>query len=147
MRYLKRIGWGLWWALVAGMIVLAQTQASPAVREIDDPHSGARWLLMRDAEHPGGPGHLVPLGPGERGMLELTGPGRVAAAPMIRAGDRIVVEEHTGVVDAVLEAVALGPAVKQEPLQARLKIGGRVVRVIAIEPGRARLSPRRETRP
>jgi hypothetical protein len=29
------------------------------VREIDDPHSGDRWLLIRNARVPGGPGRLV----------------------------------------------------------------------------------------
>ena len=32
------------------------------VREIDDPHSGDRWLLVRDASHPGGPGLLLQIG-------------------------------------------------------------------------------------
>jgi hypothetical protein len=69
------------------------------------------------------------------------------AVPVIRAGDRIVVEEHTDVVDAVLEAVALGPAVEQGPLDVRLRIGGRVVRVVALAPGRARLFSKGEARP
>ena len=36
----------------------AQRRASRGeiVREIDDPHTGDRWLLVRDASHPGGPG-------------------------------------------------------------------------------------------
>jgi hypothetical protein len=63
-------------------------------------------------------------------------------APVIRAGDLIVVEEHTEVVDAVLEAVALGPAAEHGTLHARLRIGGRVVQATAVAPGRAQLAAR-----
>jgi hypothetical protein len=159
MRYFVPISCGLYCVLVAGA-GFAQAPAAPrptavpasaqvpAFREIDDPHSGARWLVVRDMEHPGGPGRLVPLGAGQRhGNLPLNAPKLAAAAPVIRAGDRIVVEEHTDVVDAVLEAVALGPAVEQGPLEARLRIGGRVVRVVALAPGRARLTAKGEARP
>ncbi len=118
-----------------------------AFREIDDPHSGARWLVVKDIEHPGGPGRLVPLGAGWHAEVLLHAPKLAVAAPVIRAGDRIVVEEHTDVVDAVLEAVALGPAVEQGPLDARLRIGGRVVRVVALATGRARLFSKGEARP
>ena len=56
-----------------------------------------------------------------------------------------MVEEHTAVVDARLEAVALGPAAKGGEFRARLKIGGKVVRVIASR--RAGRSLRRKARP
>jgi hypothetical protein len=154
MRYLKGIGWGLCWALLAGLAVLAQPPAVmekpagiAAVREIDDPHSGTRWVLVKDAEHPGGPGRLVPVGSGGQGWLGLRESARAVAMPMIHAGDRILVEEHTEKVDAVLEAVALGPAVEQGSLHARLRIGGRVVRVVAVGAGRARLSADAEAKP
>lgn len=164
MRYFVPLSCGLYWVLLAGA-GFAQAPAAtagpaavqvpaeaPAFREIDDPHSGMRWLVVRDAEHPGGPGRVVPLGAGERGDLPLRAPKLraaklAAAAPVIRAGDRIVVEEHTDVVDAALEAVALGPAVEQGALNVRLKIGGRVVRVVAVAPGRARLAAKGEARP
>jgi hypothetical protein len=35
------------------------------LREIDDPSSGQRWLLMRDDSHPGGPGLLLRAGGGQ----------------------------------------------------------------------------------
>ncbi len=153
MRYLRRIGWGLCWALPAGLAVLAQAPAvgkqagTPAVREIDDPHSGIRWVLVKDAEHPAGPGRLVPVGVGEYGMRKLTGSEDVVALPVIHVGDRIVVEEHTERVDAVLEAVALGPAVEQGWFRARLRIGGRVVRVVAVRAGHAMLAANAEAKP
>jgi hypothetical protein len=159
MRYLVPISCGLYCVLVAGA-GFGQAPAAtpgpksgpvaaqaPAFREIDDPHSGARWLVVKDMEHPGGPGRLVPLGAGVHADLPHNAPKLAVAAPVIRAGDRIVVEEHTDVVDAVLEAVALGPALEQGPLDARLRIGGRVVRVVALAPGRARLTAKGEARP
>jgi hypothetical protein len=120
------------------------------VREIDDPHSGARWLLMRNSDHPGGPGLLVLAeggrNPVQRGQAGF-GPSGVDPQTVIRAGERLIVEENTPVVEARLEAVALGPAVIGSVLDARLKIGGRVVRAVALGPGRAELQPQTEARP
>jgi hypothetical protein len=129
---------------------LAQSQAGgEIVREIDDPHSGARWLLMRSSDHPGGPGLLVLVESGRNPVRQ----GQAAVEPLevlrpvIRAGERLIVEENTPVVEARLEAVALGPAVAGSVLDARLKIGGRVVRAVALGPGRAELQPQTEARP
>jgi hypothetical protein len=55
------------------------------------------------------------------------------------AGDTVIVEEHTAVVDSRLEAVALGSAARGGEFQARLKIGGAVIRAIALDAGRASL--------
>ncbi|UWZ82933.1 hypothetical protein [Occallatibacter riparius] len=154
MRFIRRIGWVLCWVLVAGMAMLAQAPAATqkaagpgAVREIDDPHLGERWLLVKDAEHPGGPGRLVPLGPGVHGLRTLTGSAELVEAPVIHAGDRIVVEKHTERLDAVLEAVALGSAVEQGWFHARLRIGGRVVPVVAVRAGHAMLPAVAEAKP
>jgi hypothetical protein len=121
-------------------------EALPArniVREIDDPHSGAVWLLLRNPNHPGGPGLLV------LAAQEARSSARVAnnhdqspeALPVIHAGDLLIVEEHTAVVDARLEAIAISSAAKGAQLKARLKIGGKVVRVVALAPGRAVFAP------
>jgi hypothetical protein len=112
----------------------AALKASAALREIHDPHTGLRWLLVKDAAHPGGPGMLVEVSPREPGAET----GRVAA-PLIHAGDAVLVEEHNAVVDAVLQAVALGPAVSGGLFSARLKVGGRVLQVVAVAPGRAKI--------
>jgi hypothetical protein len=123
---------------------------APVIREIDDPHTGARWLLMRNPIHPGGPGRLVllangdPSGGGRAAGVELQ---PVNLRPVIRAGERLVVEEHTQVVEARLEAVALNPAAAGSVLNARLKMGGKVVRAVALAPGRAVLQPHVEARP
>jgi hypothetical protein len=113
------------------------------VREIDDPHTGDRWLLMRSGQFPGGPGRLV-LATAHRDASGVSGrlagqAHQVQAIPVIHAGDRLIVEEHTAVVDAVLEARALNPATAGAPLSVRLTIGGGVVRVVALGPGRAAL--------
>jgi hypothetical protein len=106
------------------------------VREIDDPHTGGRWLLTRDPVHPAGPGRLV-LVARFRPEYRPIQPGVEPPRPVIHAGDRLVVEENTAVIEARLEAVALGPAVVGSPLDVRLKIGGKVVRAVALGPGRA----------
>jgi hypothetical protein len=128
--------------------------AAQVVREIDDPHSGARWLLLRDREHPAGPGRLVHLGEGENpaGRRDLGGTADLAAEaapalPVIRSGDRLIIEENTAVVEARLEAVALGPAAPGSAFRVRLTIGGRVARAVALGPGRAAFLPELEARP
>jgi hypothetical protein len=110
--------------------------AGEIVREIDDPHTGAHWMLMRDPDHPAGPGRLV-LAAGTHNDLRSGHPEVEPLRPVIRAGDRLVVEENTAVVESRLEAVALGPAVIGSPLDVRLKIGGKVIRAVALGPGRA----------
>jgi hypothetical protein len=129
------------------------------VREIRDPDSGACWLLVRDGTHPGGPGRLVlaekpPIveprnrdaenRPRSRQAWELS---YASPVPVIRAGDRLIVEEHTPIVEAHLEAVALGPAAIGGKFDVRLRMGGKVVRAVALGPGRAELQAEREARP
>ncbi len=128
-------------------------------REIRDANSGACWLLVRDAAHPGGPGRLLlaeksPIRkPGDQNAQSQTGArqaaefSQVLSLPVIRAGDRLMVEEKTPTVEVHLEAVALGPAVVGAEFDARLKIGGKLVRVLAQGPGRATLQTKREVRP
>ncbi len=125
------------------------------IREIDDPATGDRWLLVRDWNRPGGPGRLLLLAGSRRAaqpaparrssITDSTRPGQegltAPAAPIIRAGDPLVVEEDTPVVEARLAATALGPAAPGAVLEARLAIGGRIVRVRALAPGRATLEP------
>jgi hypothetical protein len=116
-----------------------------AILEIVDPHSGTRWLLVKDEKHPGGPGRLLQPSCDGHARSGVNRP--PAAAPIIHAGDQIVVEEHTDRVDAVLEATALGVAAVRGEFQARLRVGGRVVRVTGLAPGRALLIAGTEARP
>ena len=114
-------------------------------REIVDPYSRARWVLLRDAAHPEGPGRLVPAKPGDdlhapadRGeMSELT---PSVVAPCIHVGDRVVVREHTAAAEVTLEAVAMEPAATGSLFHVRLRVGGKVVRAVAVAPGRAELA-------
>jgi hypothetical protein len=121
------------------------------LREIDDPSSGTRWLLVRDQANPGGPGRIELAPPGRDPGV----PGRQAKAArgpqtkpvlIIRAGDKVVVEEHSATTDAYLEGLALGPAGPGSALNVRLSIGGRVVRAVAVAPGRAALETGTEVR-
>jgi hypothetical protein len=119
-------------------------------REIDDPSTGERWLLLRNREFPGGPGRFVRVatsGNAAGGGSEPLASQLAAALPVIRSGDRVVVEEHTAVVDAVLEARAMKPAAVGAAFEVRLSLGGRVVRVVALGPGRAVFEPETGARP
>ncbi len=121
------------------------------LREIDDPATGDLWLLLRDPSQPAGPGRLV-LAPQRTVSQKRMGDGPAPAVPggerpVIHTGDALTVEEHTPVVDARLEGVALGPAAKGAYFRARLKIGGKVVRVEAVAPGHAVFGPESEVEP
>lgn len=115
--------------------------AAPAEREIVDPSLGNRWLLARDPRHPGGPGMLILAD-----TRSLRDGREAAAAPLrrlslaVRAGDLLRIEQHTQVMDAEFEAIALEPAREGAPLRARLRAGGARIRVIALGGGRAQLA-------
>jgi hypothetical protein len=146
----------------AGQTALADTPSAEqrpgyVVREIDDSATGDRWLLVRDAINPAGPGRMVRIETGvadsaggvegEPARKDTQSPAAAPVRPVIHAGDAVIVEEHTSVVDARLEAVALGSAAVGAPFRARLKIGGKVVRAVALDAGRAEMTPEREAQP
>ena len=125
----------------------AQTQTK-AIRVIRDPHTALQWLLESDPARPGGPGRIVLLGnqkssqPESSNIVngivnEIAKSGQNVSSAVIRCGDRLVVEENSAVVEARLEAVALNSAIQGAELRVRLAIGGKILRVIAIGPGRA----------
>jgi len=176
MRTAKGVkGRSLWLALVLGLALVPGWAQPPAsgrtqtilssgeltpelwqggargevLREIDDPHTGERWLLIRNGENPGGPGHLVRItAGGHRFAGALPAHAEEAAQPpIIRSGDRLRIEEHTAVVDAVLEARAVTPAAAGAVFNARLTIGGKVVRAVALGPGRAAFQRETGVRP
>jgi flagella basal body P-ring formation protein FlgA len=104
--------------------------------------------LVRDGKRPAAPGRLIAAS----SDLNATGatPAECAAfkrALLIHAGDSVIAEEHTGSVDARLEAIALTGAAAGDQLTVRLKIGGRIFRARAIAPGRAVMLASREARP
>jgi len=137
-------GPGLVIAASSGPATAEKGTRGQIVREICDPHTGKRWLLMRESGNPGGPGRMVLAGDSrsaeEQGGAQASGAidsGLTLLRPAIRAGDRVIVEEHTRLVEAYLEAVALGPAAAGSTLSVRLKMGGKVVRAVVLGPGRA----------
>ena len=100
------------------------------MREIRDPNSGARWVVIGNLENSAGPGRLMPAedaAPARRGDFAAeTKP----LLPVIHRGDRVVVEEHTATVEAYLEAIAMEPATTGSSFAVRLKIGGKVVKAL-----------------
>lgn len=139
------------------------------IREIDDPHLGIRWLLMADPRNAGGPGVLLPTGLNvavaavsiDRGLVPTVPvalsqgkpgvpvpvfaggieEGTSPKAPILRAGERIVIEEHTPVADAALNAIALSSSALGGIFTARLTAGGAIVRAVAMGAGRAVFAP------
>jgi hypothetical protein len=119
-----------------------------AVRAIEDRGTHQHWLVLEDLSRPTAPalfvqapGDLscVPPRPTEAGS-RLTLPVPEFSLPAIRAGDPIVLFEHTPISDAELEATALKAAAVGQPLTVRLKFGGHIVHAIANAPGRATVS-------
>lgn len=118
---------------------------SAILREIDDPATGRRWLLERDLQHPGGPGHLILAVGGSalvpRAENQDSSAGEIPGVPVIHAGDAVTLTTHTAVMDAELQAVALAPATVGAAFPVRWKIGGRVVQAVALGAGRAEWTP------
>ena len=123
----------------------AKTEPQRIFREIADRHTRTDWLLVPDPAHPGGPGRFVRAelsGSFSAGLTAVrSNQGRLdePPRPVIHVGDKVVVEEHGPTVEACLEAVALEPAAVGSVIGVRLKFGGKVVRVVAVGPGRTAL--------
>lgn len=134
----------LWKTGVAAVLLAAAllsgqgaSAAANVVRVFDDASTGTRWLLERDAMHPGGPGRLIRVE--ARAGLVKGGQVAIRQVTVVRAGERVIAEERTAVLEARLEAVALGPAAAGGALQVRLTIGGRVLAAVAVDAGHVRL--------
>ena len=127
-----------------------QGPGGEVLREIDDPATGHRWLVLRDPNHPAGPARLVPAQP-RMGCREKDCAPRPAMPgaerPVIHTGDPVTVEEHTPVLDLRLQAVALEPSLQGAYFKVRLKIGGKVARLMAVAPGHAVFGPESEVKP
>jgi hypothetical protein len=130
---------------------LNRPDPSDLLREIDDPGLGRRWLLYRDPRHPQGPGRLVAVGAPtlhrSNAVSSISSGAADASRPVIRAGDRVILEENTPIVEARLEAIALVPAFRGSPLKVRLILGGKVLAAVAIAPGRVELAAQPESQP
>jgi hypothetical protein len=57
--------------------------------------------------------------------------------PVIRAGDHILLEQHTAALDSTLSGIALGPARAGESFEARLTVGGKPLHAVALSSGHA----------
>ncbi len=121
----------------------APASGSASLREIDDPHSGARWFLFRDPDHPEGPGRWVLEDNGQAGgnaRAAGSEAGETEPEAIVHAGDRLIVEEHTAAFDAWWEADSLGRGPIGSAIAVLLKIGGRIVRARILSAGHAVLA-------
>jgi hypothetical protein len=117
-----------------------------AVRIIDDPCTGHRWLLVRQFDRPEAPALLVQM-PDNHSCSKLpvedsegrspATANRMLARRVIHPGDFVILSEDTPVSDARLEATALQPAATGQALTVRLKFGGHLLRAVATGPGHA----------
>ena len=128
----------------AGLIDPRTVPTDRIIRVIEDRSLGNRWLLCRAPERPGGPGRLLLIASnwreGASGMAGQVATALPAALPaaartVIRSGGRLVIEEDSAVAHARLAAVALESAVAGSAFHARLEIGGKVVRAVAVSAG------------
>jgi hypothetical protein len=124
---------------VALAFTCAAGAAQSAPRVLVDPWTGSRWQLETGSVHPGGPGQFAPAG--SSAAVPRTVPHAVSVPLIIRAGDRLVVEESAGDLHARYAATAMAPAARGAVFLARLTFSGRPVRVVAVEPGHASLAP------
>jgi hypothetical protein len=164
IRTRARMAFLLGAAVLPGLALHGQGAATPAaaptgrvVRTIEDPGTGARWLLICDANDPGGPGRLIAgkntgtfantgslAAGGEPGKNKVHGSTVVhgnTIAAAVRAGDLLIVEEHTATAEAYLQGVAQAAAAVGSLVNVRLKAGGKLVRAVVLGPGRAALAP------
>jgi hypothetical protein len=144
-------------ALIFG-IYSAFISAQTLTRATDKPQTGSTilrilkdpvldsscWLLKRDPTHPEGPGTWfrtslknIPILSDNAQLNAGSGVIGRPVHPVIRGGDQLVIEENSDLVDARLQAVALGPAVQGEALEVRLRTTGMVLRAVALGSGRA----------
>jgi hypothetical protein len=116
-------------------------------KEITDPCLGQHWRLVIDPGRPGWPGRLILVNQkaqsdkqgGNRAQTGsdhavLAGSGPDMQSMTIRAGDRVTVDQDSGLLNARFEAVALESARVGERLRVRLTMAG---------DGRQRLNPNR----
>jgi hypothetical protein len=95
-------------------------------------------MVVSDPNRPGGPGRMILAEDAGATPTDL-GTRKSPPLPVIHAGEGVVVEEHTTTAEAYLEATALDSGAIGARISVRLKIGRKVLRAVAIAPGRALL--------
>ena len=107
--------------------------------------SRSSWKLARDPVHPAGPGYWLQERrtdcAGQRTSAKRSLSGSARVLPVIRVGERLIVEDRMPRVEARLQAVALEPAHRGDSILARLTAGGAVIRAVVLGPGYAVLTP------
>jgi hypothetical protein len=118
-----------------------------ALQIMNDPGTGRRWLLVEQLDRPEAPALLM-LMPDNHACSKLPiadsewrypSAHRALPVPVISPGDSIILSEASPVSDGRLEAIALERAATGQELTVRLKLGGHLLRAVAIGSGRATL--------
>jgi len=125
---------------------VSSSQAKPFVgsfRELWDVHNRIRWFIVRNLQSPAGPGLMAMADESDVPNSEIPAR-RSGASLVIRPGDFLLIEEHTAAADLYLEGVALESAELGGTINARLKLAGKIVKVTAVERGKAALARRGE---
>jgi len=94
------------------------------LREVTDSCLGLRWRLVVDPAHPAWPGRMVLLDRMDIVERKVASADRVRVSEptinVIRAGDRVVVIQDSGIVRARLQAIAIESAATGQTLRVRL---------------------------
>lgn len=140
LKTMAKMGVNVWALFVVAATLLSAVsaagaqQSSRAIRILVDPATGLRWKLIANPACPEGPGMFVPDGFAPPSATAHPVPG---GQHLVRAGERLVINESTPNLVARYTAVALAPAARGDVIFARLTAETKPVRVVVLDPGRA----------
>jgi len=112
------------------------------IRRIVDPFTGTKWVLTRDLLGRGGPGRLS-----KETRTPVATSSRAALPVVIRTGDRLAVEDRFPNGRGEFDAIALDRATEGSQFRVRLNVNGKIIRVMAVGPGRATIAREAEVAP
>ena len=117
------------------------------LRSFDDPGTAQQWFLLRDPSQPARPAKLIVVVhhrsdrtdrvSGRRSHSVTEGSG--SDLPLVRAGDKIVLSEHSPGVESRFEATALSTASLGHVVSVRVDVWGRVLQAVVTGDARAEI--------
>ncbi len=130
--------------LYASTCDTVRTVPGGASHYVEDPALGKTWELVRDCEHPAGPGKLVAV---DRALVKRSNPAYATKtvphedALGIRIGEAITLVEESSTSRVAIQAIALEPGGLGKRIRVRLVSGHAVLSATVLGPGRAKLLP------